>query len=91
MSIFDSREFNERLFFPRPDTTPPPLGATDQLIDGLHVRVHDAGLPTLLLFHGNGEVVADYDDQAVQFAAADAIHHRETSCACRIDYSCRHG
>ena len=31
-----------------------------------------AGLPTLLLFHGNGEVVADYDDQAALFAAAGA-------------------
>jgi alpha-beta hydrolase superfamily lysophospholipase len=27
-------------------------------------------LPTLLLFHGNGEVVADYDDAAEQFAHA---------------------
>ena len=72
MSIFDSAEFNERLFFPRADTSAPPPGATDTFIDGLHVRRHGGGLPMLLLFHGNGEVVADYDDQAARFAAAGA-------------------
>ena len=72
MSIFDSREFNERLFFPRPDASAPPPGAVDTFVDGLHVRTHGNGLPTLLLFHGNGEVVADYDDQAAHFAAAGA-------------------
>lgn len=71
-TIFDSAQFNERLFFPRPDASAPPPGAVDTFVDGLHVRVHGSGLPTLLLFHGNGEVVADYDDHAARFAAAGA-------------------
>ena len=75
MSIFDRDEFNDRLFFPRADASPTPAGASDRMIevDGarLHVRVHTApnATGTLLLFHGNGEVVADYDD-ATRFARA---------------------
>jgi hypothetical protein len=64
VSIFDSDEFNDRLFVPRRDASPTPPGAHDRVIDvdgaTLHVRVHPpAGGATLLLFHGNGEVVAD--------------------------------
>jgi len=76
MSSFDRDEFNDRLFFPRADASPPPAGASDRMIevDGarLHVRVHSApgAAGTLLLFHGNGEVVADYDDAAARFARA---------------------
>lgn len=76
VSIFDRDEFNDRLFFPRPDASPPPPGATDRMVDvdgaRLHVRSYaaPAGSATLLLFHGNGEVVADYDDAAPRFARA---------------------
>jgi hypothetical protein len=46
VSIFDRDEFNDRLFFPRPDASPPPTGASDRMVevDGarLHVRVHAA-------------------------------------------------
>lgn len=74
-SLFDTREFTERLFFPRADVSPPPPGAVDLDVAGeatLHVRWHRGGAarPTLLLFHGNGEVVADYDALAPRFAAA---------------------
>lgn len=78
MSLFDTEAFSSRLFFPRPDRSPPPAGATDTMVavDGaqLHVRTHAAreGARTLVLFHGNGEVVADYDDAAADFAAAGA-------------------
>ena len=72
-SIFDARELNERLFFSRRDTSPTPSHAVELEVPGaavLHVRWHrrrdDA--PTLLLFHGNGEVVADYDASASTFA-----------------------
>ncbi|MCZ6545451.1 MAG: alpha/beta hydrolase [Chloroflexi bacterium] len=59
------------IFFPRSDTRPAPAGATDLLIDvepGVAVAarfyVHDPAAPTILYFHGNGEVAADHDDIA---------------------------
>jgi alpha-beta hydrolase superfamily lysophospholipase len=76
--MLDSTAFNERLFFPRTDFTPPPDGATDRMIEvpgaRLHMRMHRAegAKCTLLLFHGNGEVVSDYDDVASSFANAGA-------------------
>jgi pimeloyl-ACP methyl ester carboxylesterase len=78
VSLFDSDAFNERLFFPRGDVTPPPDGAEDDFVEvggaSLHVRYHGVAegrdRRTLLLFHGNGEVVSDYDDVAGLFAAA---------------------
>ena len=74
-SLFDSRDFNERLFFPRADRSRCPDGAIDLDVPGdetLHVRWHrgPAGAPTLLLFHGNGEIVSDYDGSAQAFADA---------------------
>ncbi|HEY4220218.1 MAG TPA: alpha/beta hydrolase [Myxococcota bacterium] len=80
MSItpFDSDDFNRSLFYPRALTSPTPAHARDLFVDvdgaRLHVRLHrpkDTAC-TLLLFHGNGEVVADYDDAAPAFAAAGA-------------------
>jgi pimeloyl-ACP methyl ester carboxylesterase len=70
--MLDSAEFNARLFFPRPATSPPPPGATDFYAGDWHVRRHAllSSAPTLLLFHGNGEVVSDYDGTAAQFAEA---------------------
>ncbi len=66
-----------RLFHPRPDRGPPPEGAADLEIpvaEGvcLGARFHPAapGSPTLLFFHGNGEVAADYDDLGPVFAGA---------------------
>jgi alpha-beta hydrolase superfamily lysophospholipase len=76
-SIFDRDEFNHALFYPRADTTQP-QGAVDHMIDvapgiRVHVREHRrAARCTLLLFHGNGEVVADYDEAAERFAEAGA-------------------
>ncbi|MBX3161856.1 MAG: alpha/beta hydrolase [Deltaproteobacteria bacterium] len=76
-SIFDRDDFNRALFFPRADRSPAPPDATDMFVGvggaNVHVRMH-AAVPgtrcTLLLFHGNGEVVADYDAGARMFAAA---------------------
>lgn len=61
-----------RIFYPRPDSGEPgPPGSRDLAIpvaDGvtLHARLHPAadGAPLVVLFHGNGELVADYDDLA---------------------------
>lgn len=67
------------VFFPRPDARPAPPGARDLeiAVDGavLHARVHDGGAApraAILLFHGNGEVVPDYDGHAALFAQAGA-------------------
>lgn len=72
--MLDSATFNRTLFFPRRDTTAPPPEAFDVSVSvpeaALHLRVHAApgALATVLLFHGNGEVVADYDAAAALFA-----------------------
>jgi len=77
-SLFDSDVFNDRLFFPRDDTSAATNGARDLHIPvadaSIHVRIHVAedARCTVLLFHGNGEVVADYDDAAERFAKCGA-------------------
>lgn len=78
-SVFDLPLFNERLFFPRPDVTPCPEGAEDLQLEvepgvTLHARVYPRGASkvTLVLFHGNGEVVSDYDRGAHRFSDAGA-------------------
>lgn len=78
-SLFDSQRFNASLFYPRRVELEPREGASDHRVtadDGarLHLRLHhspDAAV-TLLLFHGNGELVEDYDHSARQFALAGA-------------------
>ncbi len=78
MSLFDTVDFNRRLFFPRRDAGPPPRGAVDSFVEvpgaRLHLRVHGpaGSRVVVLLFHGNGEVVADYDEIAPLFAATGA-------------------
>ncbi|HSR35771.1 MAG TPA: alpha/beta hydrolase [Desulfurivibrionaceae bacterium] len=57
------------LFHPRPEWTPPPPGAVDQEVavaPGILVTARaflgaPLDQPALLFFHGNGEVVSDYD------------------------------
>ncbi len=77
-SLFDSATFNERLFFPGGAQSLRPRGALDLMIAvpgaELHARWHraTAAQATILLFHGNGEVVADYDSAARSFATAGA-------------------
>jgi hypothetical protein len=74
------------LFHPRQDTAPPPVGARDHRIEvepGVVLGVRsfltaDPAAVNLLFFHGNGEVVADYDEvgpqynaQGINFSAVD--------------------
>jgi uncharacterized protein len=62
------------LFYPRRDTSQPPAGATDLMIEvepGVSVAArfysHDRGAPTILYFHGNGEIAADHDGIAPMY------------------------
>lgn len=73
----DRPEVKAALFYPRQDTTPTPDGAQDQAIEveagvALGARFFltaDPAAVNLLFFHGNGEVVADYDDVGPQYTA----------------------
>ncbi len=73
-SMFDDPEFNGRLFFPQRVESRCPPDAIDlrASVKGatLHLRWHHAvpDAPTVLLFHGNGETVADYDHAAPSYA-----------------------
>jgi fermentation-respiration switch protein FrsA (DUF1100 family) len=76
----DRPAVNSAIFFPRPDPgLPAPQGSTDLRVpvgDGVDVAVRyhpsDLSLPTVLHFHGNGEIVADYDDIAPVFHSIGA-------------------
>ena len=70
-SIFDSPDFNDNLFFPRNDIEPIPKNCKDIFINvekdiNVHVRKHinNNANCSLLFFHGNGEIVSDFDDLA---------------------------
>jgi pimeloyl-ACP methyl ester carboxylesterase len=70
-SLLDRPDILGMMFYPRPDRSPAPSGADDLFVpvaDGVsvHARFHpfETGAPVVLFFHGNGEVVADYDDIA---------------------------
>ncbi|MBC8285261.1 MAG: alpha/beta fold hydrolase [Nitrospinae bacterium] len=78
-SIFDTQVFNENLFFPRKDTAPTPRSSEDIEVEVepqtfVHIRRHPSSEArfSLLFFHGNGEIVSDYDDLAEHFNALGA-------------------
>ena len=81
-SVFDTVQFNERLFFPRPDGSSTPANATDFMLPvaegvALHARWHHPlarPVATFIVFHGNGEIVADYDRVALQYQGALACN-----------------
>lgn len=73
-ALVDRLGIGRQMFFPRPDLSPTPPGAEDLRIEvapgiSVHARFHPASAssPTILFFHGNGEVVSDYDDVAEQY------------------------
>ncbi len=77
MHLFDTELFNQRLFYPRPDHTPPGPTVVDHFVEvpgaRIHLRQHTTpGATPVLHFNGNGEVVADYDKAAPKFARAGA-------------------
>jgi alpha-beta hydrolase superfamily lysophospholipase len=65
------------VFHPREDWTPPPPGAVDHAVpvaDGVSVGCRfypvSESAPSILFFHGNGEVVYDYDGIATLYNRA---------------------
>jgi len=67
-SALDRPELLQFVFYPREDFTTPPPNSTDHLIPvekdvsiSCRFYVHHRDSPSILFFHGNGEVVSDYD------------------------------
>lgn len=67
-SALDTPQILQIAFYPRQDSTRGPAGSTDHLIEvepGVSVSCrfcpHRQTAPSILLFHGNGEVASDYD------------------------------
>ncbi len=77
-SIFDTVEFNTRLYFPRPEQSNTPAEGNDWEVEvpgaAIHLREFRSqnAKHHVLFFKGNGEVVADYDRAAPKFAALGA-------------------
>ncbi|HEX2172589.1 MAG TPA: alpha/beta fold hydrolase [Dehalococcoidia bacterium] len=77
--LIDRTEVGRMIFYPRADRSPPPPGAADYPIDvapgitvGSRFYPADPSFPTILYFHGNGEVVPDYDETAPIYHQAGA-------------------
>lgn len=78
--LLDHPAVNASVFFPRPDDGhTPPQGSEEMVISvdqGMTVaaRYHPSStdLPTVLHFHGNGEIVSDYDGLAPAYHQAGA-------------------
>ena len=71
-SLLDEAGLGGAMFYPRPNEGPPPAAASDHLIAvdsnltppvviGVRHYLTDAAWPTILYFHGNGEVASDHD------------------------------
>ena len=78
-ALIDEAGLGNVLFYPRPDPSPPPPGAEDLSFDvaegvslGVRLYVADPSLPSILYFHGNGEVASDHDGIAPMYHAAGA-------------------
>ncbi|WP_232362548.1 alpha/beta hydrolase [Desulfogranum mediterraneum] len=85
-SLMDAPEFTQLLFFPRTVArNTPPEQAVDvdvtlepELKIGCRIFTVSKSAPTIIFFHGNGEIVSDYDEigpmyqqQGINFAVAD--------------------
>ena len=67
-SLLDDPRITQSLFYPRRDWAPPQPGVREHLVTveagvSLSCRFYPSALssPSILFFHGNGEVVSDYD------------------------------
>ena len=76
--LLDKPYVLEYAFYPCDDCREPPSYATDILVPveedicvACRFYLTDAGYPTILFFHGNGEVASDYDAIATYFFKAN--------------------
>lgn len=70
-AYFDQFELEPPLFWPHGDDSSPPVGAFDYLVPvadgavvGARYYLASREFPTILYFHGNGEVAGDHDEIA---------------------------
>ena len=71
-SLYDLPQVSQYLFHPRPEWESAPSSRFQELLipveDGIHIGgrfyLIEKDAPNILFFHGNGEIVADYDDIA---------------------------
>lgn len=73
-SVFDKQDILEKVFYPRRDYSACPPNAfdlsvpvDDEVVVFVRLHIQGTNLPTILLFHGNGEVIHDYDDIAQKY------------------------
>lgn len=78
-SLLDRGGVSAQIFFPRRDPSPTPVGATDHVVevgDGVSIAARryeaDAHGPTIVYFHGNGEVIGDHDGIAPLYQSIGA-------------------
>lgn len=67
------------IFYPRPDITPPPANSFDFSVAvepgidiGCRLYQGSPSWPSILFFHGNGEVASDYDDMSPYYIEREA-------------------
>jgi len=74
--ILDVRAVNRFLFYPRGGEPIPPstehvktiiIPVEENIIIGARCHVNSKNAPNILFFHGNGEIISDYDDFAPLF------------------------
>ena len=70
-TLLDRQDISTLIFYPRSEWYSPPPGATDHMVpvsDQIVVSCRyyrcDTEAPSILFFHGNGEIACDYDDLA---------------------------
>lgn len=74
-ALLDRAGLGRSAFYPRPDRAPAPAGCREHRFEvdpGVELLArlyeHDREWPTLLYFHGNGEVASDHDDIAPAYS-----------------------
>ncbi|MDA0366180.1 MAG: alpha/beta hydrolase [Chloroflexi bacterium] len=75
-ALLDRAGVGGAMFYPRPNDAPPPSGASDYAIPaapdveiGARFYLAASAFPTVLYFHGNGEVASDHDGIAPLYHA----------------------